>query len=56
MSRRTVQTQRKIKIPSGLKKRLEKAKAEKAIEKVVINPTVEEEDSSCCSQKTSCCG
>ena len=56
MSRRTVQTQRKIKIPSGLKKRLEKAKAEKAVEKVTVNPKTEEEDSSCCSQKTSCCG
>ena len=36
MSRRTVQTQRKVKIPSGLKKRLEKAKLEKTVESPVI--------------------
>lgn len=38
MGRRTVQTQRKVKIPAGLKKRLKKAKAEKVVE----NPVVEE--------------
>jgi len=40
MSRRTVQTQRKVKIPSGLKKRLKKPKVEKTVETPVIE-TVE---------------
>lgn len=36
MGRRTVQTQRKVKIPAGLKKRLKKAKVEKAVESPVV--------------------
>ena len=48
MSRRTVQTQRKVKIPSGLKKRLEKAKLEKIVETPVIEtPVIETVGPSC---------
>ena len=43
MSRRTVQTQRKVRIPSGLNKRPKKAKVEKAVEK----PVVQEAEPSC---------
>ena len=38
MGRSTAQTQRKVRIPAGLKKRLKKVKAEKVVE----NPVVEE--------------
>ena len=48
MSRRTVQTQRKVKIPSGLKKRLEKAKLEKTVKSPVIeSPAIETAGPSC---------
>ena len=51
MSRRTVQTQRKVRIPSGLKKRPKKAK----IEKAALEPAAEVADESC--QIPSCgCG
>ena len=36
MGRSTAQTQRKVKIPAGLKKRLKKAKVEKAVESPVV--------------------
>ena len=51
MGRRTAQNQRKVKIPAGLKKRLKKVKAEKAVEV----PAIKNEETSCCSQATSCC-
>ena len=51
MGRSTAQNQRKVKIPAGLKKRLKKVKAEKAVEV----PAIKNEETSCCSQATSCC-
>lgn len=36
MGRSTAQTQRKVKIPAGLKKRLKKAKVEKVVESQVV--------------------